>query len=251
MKHRSPKQLGALVVAAALLGVATVSFGQQTVALYNFDDGTFASSAGSSLATASLLRADVVATRSGITGSAPRSYYERDYTNFVPGPDLESAISADNYLGFTVTPAAGSLDYLALSFAYGASNGTTLANYTVSWAVFAGAAGFTANAGNQISSGSFTLASQGTNNVTAFWAATPANVSLSSVAGLQNAALPVEFRIYYWDNYTTGNNNLIARFDEISLSASATAIPEPGTYAALFGVAALGLALWRRRRVAS
>jgi hypothetical protein len=40
-----------------------------------------------------------------------------------------------------------------------------------------------------------------------------------------------------------GANNLL-------LSVQATAIPEPSTYALLFGVGVLGLAAWRRRRVA-
>lgn len=242
-------RLGAFVAVAASLCAAALSSGQETVALYNFESATFASSASSALAGASNLDADVVATRSGITGAAPRSYYERDYTNFVPGLDIGAAIAAGNYLGFTVTPTDGALNYLSLSFAYGASNGSASTSYSVSWAVFAGETGFTATDGNQIDEGSFTLAAQGANNVAVFWSPTPANVNLTNSAGLQNAALPKEFRIYYWDNYTTGNNNFIARFDDISLTASA--IPEPSTYAALIGLAALGFVALRRRQARS
>jgi PEP-CTERM motif len=36
----------------------------------------------------------------------------------------------------------------------------------------------------------------------------------------------------------------------LQISIQATAIPEPGTYAAMLGVAALGLTAWRRRRTA-
>jgi len=231
---------------AVWCGAALVSSAQQTVALYTFDDGTFNSSAESSLASASALSADVVASRSGITGTVPRSYYERDYTNFIPGTTLDAAIAANNYLGFTVIPNSGPLSYVSLSFEYGVSNGTSLTSYTVSWAVFAGEVGFTAVAGDELATGSFSLASQGANNVAAFWAEAPANIDLSAVAGLQDTSAPMEFRIYYWDDYTTGNNNLMARFDTIELTA-ASAIPEPGTYAAMFGAAALGLVLWRRR----
>jgi hypothetical protein len=39
--------------------------------------------------------------------------------------------------------------------------------------------------------------------------------------------------------------------DEIELYATAAAIPEPSTYAALAGLGALGLVLWRRRRAAT
>lgn len=45
-----------------------------------------------------------------------------------------------------------------------------------------------------------------------------------------------------------GVDTLSLKIDE--LTASASAIPEPSTYAALAGVGALGLAAWRRRRTA-
>ena len=39
--------------------------------------------------------------------------------------------------------------------------------------------------------------------------------------------------------------------DTLRLTATASAIPEPSTYAALAGLGALGLALWRRRQAKS
>ena len=45
----------------------------------------------------------------------------------------------------------------------------------------------------------------------------------------------------YWQGSTAGSQT--ARFDNVTL----TAIPEPSTYAALFGLAVLGLAIYRRR----
>lgn len=52
-------------------------------------------------------------------------------------------------------------------------------------------------------------------------------------------------------NNTTFNNRNDYRTRSIdNFSVSTTAIPEPSTYAALGGLAALGLAVWRRRRAA-
>lgn len=39
--------------------------------------------------------------------------------------------------------------------------------------------------------------------------------------------------------------------DNVTLTSSAAAVPEPSTYAALLGVGALGVVLWRRRRAAA
>lgn len=41
-----------------------------------------------------------------------------------------------------------------------------------------------------------------------------------------------------------------AKLSAIAFTGTAPAIPEPSTYAMMFGAAALGLALWRRRRIA-
>lgn len=45
-----------------------------------------------------------------------------------------------------------------------------------------------------------------------------------------------------WNDFNTGQ--------ELRFSVNASAVPEPSTYAALAGAAALGLAVWRRRRSA-
>jgi hypothetical protein len=54
------------------------------------------------------------------------------------------------------------------------------------------------------------------------------------------------------DVHTSSNSGSTWVFDGAAMqfSVTATAIPEPGTYAAIFGVAALGLVAWRRRKVA-
>ena len=38
------------------------------------------------------------------------------------------------------------------------------------------------------------------------------------------------------------------RIDDVSFYGSASAIPEPSTYAAILGIAALGGVVWHRRR---
>lgn len=54
------------------------------------------------------------------------------------------------------------------------------------------------------------------------------------------------------DVHTSTNSGSSWVFDGAAMqfSVNATAVPEPGTYAALFGLAALGVVAWRRRKVA-
>lgn len=44
------------------------------------------------------------------------------------------------------------------------------------------------------------------------------------------------------------NGSAFFQFTSVSISTSASAIPEPSTYAALLGFGAMGVVIWRRRR---
>jgi len=70
--------------------------------------------------------------------------------------------------------------------------------------------------------------------------------SLSSVTGTSSAPLTV--RLYGYGGSSTSSGNW--RLDDLTVSYSltASAVPEPSTYAVLAGLAVLGFAVYRRRR---
>ena len=107
--------------------------------------------------------------------------------------------------------------------------------------------------------------------------------SLTAVGGVYEDAIDVSTSIYFtsdgvpvaepttWDFSATvdsigevngaetlnsiilsrGNNPVVATIDFVRVGTdfdSVTAVPEPSTYAAIVGVLALGLAIWRRRK---
>jgi hypothetical protein len=52
---------------------------------------------------------------------------------------------------------------------------------------------------------------------------------------------------HFYSTASIGTNFAQEAFNDAAFIVTATAVPEPSTYAALAGVAALGLAVWRRR----
>lgn len=244
--YRPSRFCVAIALVAALASVSLLH-GQQVVAKYDFaNTGTQNSIADVDLATASALNLSAAGGRVATAGpdTVAGSYAKTQQSpNVIPG-SLTEALSTAHYLGFTVTPDTA-LNVLSLDFYFTVSNATTSVDpYTGYWGVFTSETGW--NEANLIQSGSLSRAKS--TGVGATWGPV-SSVDLSGISALQNLSTAVEIRIYYWDNSTTATSNLVVRFDDIALTAAA--IPEPGTYAALFGVAALGLALWRRRRVAS
>lgn len=79
------------------------------------------------------------------------------------------------------------------------------------------------------------------------WSVSNTTIVSSSMATFSSMTT---FRLYGFNGTGSPTNNGInTRFDDITLSVSASAIPEPSTYAAIFGGAALaGAAVVRRRR---
>lgn len=241
-------RLGAFVAVAASLCAAAVSSGQETVAHYTLNTDT-SSSASSSLASASVLSLTAGGTRTispaGVGLDAIAGSYAKTNSSNGVADSLALALSGNQYLGFTITPTE-SLNVLSLGFDFAVSNNTTSVDpYIGSWAVFSSATGFTA--GDSLGTGS--ISTPKSTGLTAVWSSV--SVNLQSVGALQNTAVsPIDFRIYFWDNaITTNSTNLAVRLDDIELTASA--IPEPGTYAALIGLAALGFVALRRRQARS
>lgn len=65
-------------------------------------------------------------------------------------------------------------------------------------------------------------------------------LDLSSITG----ATSVTFRLYGFNSEATGGTGGL----QGNLTFSGTVVPEPSTYAAMLGLLALGVVMWRRRR---
>jgi hypothetical protein len=150
---------------------------------------------------------------------------------------LANAITAGDYLSFTVTPAATtSFSLSSLSLLFGV--GTAVTNFNL--ALMANVSGFTT--GDALWTYSFSTASPAAQNV-----------GLGGFAALQELAAAIEFRVYGWRD-TTGTSTFRIRDNagnDLALSGSVSAIPEPSTYAtiaALLGFAVAVGVRWKRRR---
>lgn len=94
-------------------------------------------------------------------------------------------------------------------------------------------------------SGSFT--SLGSYTTTTPFGSSTLTADSITLSALNNQSSSVYIRVR--GTSTTGSSNLdTLGIDNFSLSYSATAVPEPSTYAAVAGVLALGGVMWQRRR---
>jgi len=241
MKYQSPKfhslsRLAICAVASGFLIAPSISFGQVIVAEFPFTTNLNNTATSDIATTSSPLNNPAGGGRS----SSNLSYFKA--TNGTGGiPDsLSGAISGSHYIGFTVTPTDLPLQYNQLTFDFGLTNNTsTIDPYIGNWAIFTSITGFAES--NQLATGSFSLVPQG--NLNAVWQSSSPVVSFASIPALQNVEGAAEFRIYFWDNTTVSTGNLIMRFDDIALTA--TAVPEPSSIALLI---ACGLGIMLRTR---
>ena len=168
---------------------------------------------------------------SGVSASNTTDFFSANGFNTT---SLAAAISGGDYLSFTITPAAGyALNISSVSFNSGVSSAVT--NFNAS--LLSSATGF--NPAGALHSYSFATTTPPTQSIT-----------LSGTAALQNVTGALEFRLYGWRD-SAGTSTFRLRTlsgNDLVVSGSVTAIPEPGTYAATLGAIILaGTAIWRRR----
>lgn len=132
--------------------------------------------------------------------------------------DLAGAITANEYVSFTVTPGAGvELDLTSLTLRAGYTNSNSYTNKILTQTVLTDIDGFTAAA----ALGSVSTANTSTDNGSVVYQTL--NIDLTGVQ-FQDITTATEFRIYLSDN--TNSTNIIHRMDDIVLSGTVNA-PRP------------------------
>jgi hypothetical protein len=151
----------------------------------------------------------------GITGSNANDRYAATGWN-------SAALTTTDYFTWTLTPAAGyQLDLVSFSY-----TGQASASGPTTFAFRSSIDSFTANIGTPTVSGT--------------------TITLSSSA-FQGLTGPIEFRLYGW-NASGATGTFSVNDFTFNGTLSASAIPEPSTYAAMAGLLTLGAAAVRRHR---
>jgi hypothetical protein len=130
------------------------------------------------------------------------------------GTSQAAAVTANDYWTFTITPNAGiALNLSNLSFDY--------ANYSND-ATFPTETFFARSSQDSFGANLAAAVTSSTASAGAF-----ATASISLGAAFQNVTTPVEFRIYVSDGTTNANRG--ALLDNVVLSGTTSAVPEPAT----------------------
>lgn len=163
-------------------------------------------------------------TGSPATGSGTPLFTAGSGSNYFTATTWTGGAPGSNYFEFTLTPANGyDFQVTTISFGY-RSTGTG----PTAFAIRSSADAY----GADLTSGTLT-------NDGSWYASGPSSITLS---GLSSATT---FRLYA-SGASAGGGTL--RVDDVTLAGSISAVPEPSTYAAIFGAVVLAGAAWRRRR---
>lgn len=167
----------------------------------------------------------------GVTASAAADTFGASGFN---STSLAAAIAANQYLKITLTPTSGyALSLTSISMQTSVSTAVT----DFHAALLSSATGFTAS--DTLHTYAFGTASAPLQTVT-----------LSGESDLQGLTAATEFRLYGWRD-TVGTSTFrfrsLSGYD-VAIAGTASAVPEPATWAAMAGLVALAGAIIRRRR---
>jgi hypothetical protein len=223
------------LLSIAIIGLLAVHAKADVLASYPFDSSSRAST-DSDINTSASVIADgsgLVSTVDATRGNpSPSISIASDQTD---GTSNATAVAANDYVSFTLTPLSGATFSLT-SLALDAANWSTTSTFpSESYFLRSSLDSFGANVGTTQSIAS------GSNG-----AITPNSFDLTGAA-FQNLSAPIEFRLYVQDSTTNAGRGIL--FDNIILNGTTTgaAIPEPATWL-LMGVGLLVGAQRLRRR---
>ena len=145
--------------------------------------------------------------------------------------DFAGAIAAGDFYTFTVTPSSGfSMDLSSLDI-----NFDTSGTGPHDWGLFSSVDSFSS------SIDTFTASDSGASH----------SLDLSG-SSFNTLTASVEFRLVgHGASSGTGSAAFLGSGSDIVLNGMTSAIPEPSTYALIFGALALGVVVWKRRRKVS
>jgi hypothetical protein len=143
---------------------------------------------------------------------------------------LAEAIAGNDYIQFIVTPNSGA-SFTPSSFVFTWDRTATTGPSSVT--LRSSADSFTSDLGSVTGMASGAITTSRT----------------ITISGLTNLSSATTFRLYgYAGTATTGTGGFDIGTNTVNVQLNGTAIPEPSTYAALFGSLALAGAAWRRRK---
>ncbi len=230
----------ALVVGLAVAGMTANASGA-VIAQYNFNNS--ADRTVSIDAEPNSTASAFVTSGGGGFSSASNSAIQT-YAN-ITSSSVATAISSNDYFGFTVTPSLGQ----AFSLTNLTFDSTTRFQFgdggSVSFFVRSSLDGFTSDLASYSQTSPSTVAVPPSSSVND---AVARNVSLSGVL-FQNQPAPIQLRIYFYENIGNSTATDAFRVDNVILNGTVAevtaAVPEPAS----IGIAMLGgLALLARRR---
>ena len=230
-----------ITVAVGLMTSASLS--AATIAEYTFATGSDAATSVDANLSASVFGLGTGLTNSGISSNG--NAFSRASDTTTTSISVATAIANNDYFSFTVDADDGfeaNLSSLTLRYGYSQSNESFGAKDFKAY-VFSSVDGFV-DAGDIL--GHLELTTSDFSNTTTYPGANPNLTVALSGAQFQSIATVTEFRIYLAD--TTNGGAYIHRIDNVTLNGEVVAVvPEPGTYALMGGLLALGYVMVRRR----
>ena len=229
------------VFATAAVGLMTsASLSAATIAQYTFASNLSATTEDANL-TASAFTVGAGIAGAGRSGSSASLFARASVTDSSNVISSTTAIGANDYFSFSVGANSGfEMDLTSITFDLGYTRNGGFEGKQFRTYVLSSIDGFTSSALLGFDTVDVTV-----NGSSLQYPNSTATISLAG-AQFQDLTSSTEFRLYIADN--TGSADYIHRIDNVTLNGEVVAfVPEPGNFALIGGLLALGWVMIRRR----